>query len=76
MRISIDNRQTDCLYVDKANLHTADATEIIKFIIKDDIADKVDLYINFIAKICIIIIIYYLGNVREKETWNNTTIII
>ena len=33
MRINIDNRQTDCLYVDKANLHTADTTEIIKFIV-------------------------------------------
>lgn len=51
MRISIDNRQTDCLYVDKANLHTADNTEIIKFITKDNVTDKVDLYINFIAAI-------------------------
>lgn len=51
MKISIDTRQTDCLYVDKANLHTADNTEIIKFITKDNVTDKVNLYINFIAAI-------------------------
>lgn len=80
MRISIDNRQTDCLYVDKANLHTADATEIIKFIIKDDIADKVDLYLNFIAivnelNVTETILLKYLFNKKNERGITNPIVI-
>lgn len=51
MNINIDQRETDCLYVDKLNLHTANNNEIIKFIVTDNKINKVDLYLNFISAI-------------------------
>ncbi len=51
MNINIDQRKTDCLYVDKVNLHTANNDEIIKFIVTNNKTNKVDLYLNFISAI-------------------------
>lgn len=51
MNINIDQRKTDCLYVDKVNLHTANNDEIIKFVVTNNKTNKIDLYLNFISAV-------------------------
>lgn len=50
MKIVIDNRKTDILYVDKENNHVIKDKETIKLINAGDISN-IDIYINIIAGI-------------------------
>lgn len=54
MNIIIDNRNSDAIYVNKANNHIANSDEIIRFILTDN-NSNIDKYIAIIAGI------YHLG---------------
>lgn len=58
MNIIIDNRNSDAIYINKANNHIANSDEIIRFILTDN-NSNIDKYIAVIAGI------YHLG---ETET--------
>lgn len=52
MKIAIDNRNKDIIYVDKVNLHNATNNDIIKLVntnVNDKDIDNVNSYINIIA---------------------------